>query len=262
MELTNYIKDKLSVSINENEIFVDFTNNWGIGDKYKIQNIIDQYKSQPYCNLKAVYIFLVTDSCDSFIIPSNVKLYRTSLLKSQKNENEYILPYIWEGFDKFDPLEVTTKPIVGFCGFPGHYRKKLIDVIKRNNRITSKFILRNQFWGGKPHDSQIIKDFLDNIKSSHFNICNRGVGNFSMRFYQTLSCGRIPILLNTDILLPFEDKINWNDIIIFASTEKELVDKILTCNDIVNRQIKCREIYDTYFVGTKFLDGIFMSYLN
>jgi hypothetical protein len=95
------------------------------------------------------------------------------------------------------------------------------------------------------------------MKSSHFNICNRGTGNFSMRFYQTLSCGRIPILLNTDILLPFENEIDWNDIIIFADTDEELIEKTINCKDIINKQIKCREIYETYFAGTKFLDKIF-----
>src|SRR5690606_19049993 len=40
-------------------------------------------------------------------------------------------------------------------------------------------------------------------------LCVRGAGNFSVRFYETLLMGRIPIFVNTDCLLPFEDKINW-----------------------------------------------------
>jgi len=251
MEIIDYIKNKISIKINEN-IIIDPSNTFGLSNSYKMQNIINQYIS----NTKIVYIFFITDCCDSFVIPNNVRVYRTSLFKSQKKANEFILPYIWEGFDTFEPLEIIDKPIVGFCGLSGPYRKKTIQLCQQDNRIVSNFIIRNHFWGGKPHDPELINDFLNNIKLSHFNICNRGAGNFSMRFYQVLSCGRIPILLNTDILLPFEDEINWNNIIIFADTEEEIIEKVINCTNVVERQIKCREIYDTYFSGTKFLDRI------
>ena len=252
MEKTNYIKDKLSVTLPDS-IIIDNKNTWGLANRYEMQNIINEYISET----RQVYIFFVTDCCDSFSIPDNVKVYRTSLLKTQRNKNEFVLPYIWEGFDTFEPLELTEKVIVGFCGMSGPYRKQTLQTFQHDNRIVSDFIIREHFWGGKPHDPEIIKNFLDNMKRSHFNICNRGAGNFSMRFYQTLSCGRIPVLLNTDILLPFEDEINWNDIIIFANTEKELVEKVVQCTNVVERQIKCREIYETHFAGTKFLDRIF-----
>jgi hypothetical protein len=252
METPIYIKDKISVAINDN-IMIDPKNIWGLANKSEMQNIINSHVSNP----KTVYIFFITDCCDSFSIPNNVRVYRTSLLKSLKNENEFILPYIWEGFDKFEPLETTEKPIVGFCGCSGPYRQQTLELFQQDNRIVSNFIIRGSFWGGNPHNPKIIKDFLDNIQNSHFNICNRGNGNFSMRFYQTLSCGRIPILLNTDTLLPFEDEINWNDIIIFANTEAELVENTVNCTNVVERQLKCRAVYETYFAGTKFLDRIF-----
>ena len=251
MKIPNYIKEKMSIIPNENIVIYPTT--WGLSDEHKMQNIIDECGY----NSKTVYIFFITDCCASFSIPNNVKVYRTSLVKSQKNKNEFILPYIWEGFDAFEPLKITEKPIVGFCGLSCKYREKTLLSFQHDDRIISNFIIRKNFWGGKPHDPKIINDFLDNMKSSHFNICNRGTGNFSMRFYQTLSCGRIPILLNTDILLPFENEIDWNDIIIFADTDEELIEKTINCKDIINKQIKCREIYETYFAGTKFLDKIF-----
>ena len=86
--------------------------------------------------------------------------------------------------------------------------------------------------------------------NSHFNICNRGNGNFSMRFYQTLSCGRIPVLLNTDMVLPFSDEIDWESLIVLANTESELVVKLLyywNNQDIVQMQVKCKDIYSRYF---------------
>ena len=80
-----------------------------------------------------------------------------------------------------------------------------------------------------------------------------------MRFYQTLSAGRIPILLDTDIPLPFSDEIDWENTIVLGKTPEELVEKVLDFwnnRDIVKLQIKCKDIYDKYFSGTKYLDRI------
>jgi hypothetical protein len=43
-----------------------------------------------------------------------------------------------------------------------------------------------------------------------YTFCLRGTGNFSVRFYETLAMGRIPVLINTDCKLPLESVINWN----------------------------------------------------
>ena len=128
--------------------------------------------------------------------------------------------------------------------------------------IKTNYVIRKLFWGGKPHDKTLIEQFENNMINSHFNICNRGNGNFSMRFYQTLSCGRIPILLNTDMVLPFENEINWNDIIIIGNNEKELIEKLLHCwnnKNIEEMQIKCKEIYNTYFLDNIWFDKILSS---
>ena len=269
--IPNYIKNKLSLKYaiahnipincikNIECTIIDCKMHWGLSDTNTIQQIIDTYKN--YDDLKSIYIFLVTDSCDVFDIPNNVKLFRTSLLKSKKKHNEYLLPYIWEPIEKqFDPLAVTEKPIIGFCGLYSIHREKIIQLINQDDRFTSNFILRQNFWGGNAHNDLIIADFQNNMQSSHFNICNRGAGNFSMRFYQTLSSGRIPVLVNTDMLLPYEDEIDWNEVIIIANTEEEVIDKILYYwknKDIVKMQRNCKEIYNTYFSGSIFLNSLF-----
>lgn len=178
----------------------------------------------------------------------------------KKKINEFLLPYIWEGIKRFiKPLKKTELPIVGFCGQNNQYRKKTLNLLKSNKKIKCNFIIRKQFWGGKPHGKKIIRDFENNMINSHFNVCNRGAGNFSMRFYQTLSAGRIPILLNTDIILPFEEEIDWENNIIIGNTEDEIVNKLLNywnTKNIIEMQNKCKEIYNNYFSGNKFFNKI------
>lgn len=63
-----------------------------------------------------------------------------------------------------------------------------------------------------------------------YTFCIRGAGNFSVRLFETIAMGRIPVLINTDCKLPLENEIEWhkhafiiaeNDII---NLEKKLLD--------------------------------------
>jgi hypothetical protein len=260
--IPKHISEKISLPIVSSQIcnkIISCKFEWGVTNYEYIQNSINSYINMID---KVVYIFLITDSVDTFNIPQNVRLYRTSLLNSRKQKNEYLLPYIWEGINiPFYSLErgIEDKPIIGFCGLNSKYRDRTLRLFFSNKNVKSNFIIRNKFWGGKPHDKTIVNDFENNMTESHFNICNRGAGNFSMRFYQTLSAGRIPILLNTDMILPFENEIKWNDIIVLGNTEDELVENVIHywCNkNIVEMQIKCKEIYDKYFKDSLFFDKI------
>lgn len=262
--IPKHLREKISLpfgiaSFSTNRrIIIDTKAYWGVVNPYEIQNIIQSYRDYPISD--TIFIFLITDSVESFYIPTNVRLYRTSLLKSTQRTNEHLLPYIWEGISTpFPPLDRTEKPIIGFCGLVSPYRIETLNIFTQDERCKTNYILRNEFWGGNPHNETIVNDFESNMCNSHFNICNRGKGNFSMRFYQTLSAGRIPILLNTDMVLPLEDKIDWKKYIVLANTEKELVENTIVfwnTRNIAIAQTKCREIYDAYFSGTLFLDSI------
>jgi hypothetical protein len=50
-------------------------------------------------------------------------------------------------------------------------------------------------------------------------LCVRGGGNFSLRLYETLLMGRIPIFINTDCLLPPDDSINWKQHVVWVEWE-------------------------------------------
>lgn len=49
------------------------------------------------------------------------------------------------------------------------------------------------------------------IASWDYGLCVRGCGNFSSRLYETLSCGRLPVFVDTDCVLPFDDLIDWRE---------------------------------------------------
>ena len=75
--------------------------------------------------------------------------------------------------------------------------------------LTTNYILRSKYRAGVSrekdpfHPSRL--EFVNNILGSDYTVCMRGGGNFSVRFYETLSLGRIPVFIDTDCLLPWHE---------------------------------------------------------
>jgi hypothetical protein len=250
--------DYLQSSIERCDVLVSSKFEVGLYDTVEIQKRLNSYKKLN----KIVLVFLVSDTTKTFKIPNNVILYRTSLYKRKKNKKELLLPYIWECYEKSEkPLPKTSKPKVGFCGNVNKNLGKRLTTIKaleQNKNIETDFILRKGFWAGKPNDEQLKMDYINNLIHSHFTICNRGRGNFAIRFYQALSLGRIPVLIDSDMVFPFEDEINWDEVIIKANNETELAEKIVLWwqnkseEEVINAQLQCRKIYEKYLTAASF----------
>jgi hypothetical protein len=71
-------------------------------------------------------------------------------------------------------------------------------------------------------------EFVRNVIDSDYVACVRGGGNFSLRLYETLCCGRIPIVIDTDCVLPFADSIDWPSHAVFCDAGElhSLSDKV------------------------------------
>lgn len=210
---------------------------------------------------KKVAAFWVTDSEDTFSVPKNVFFFRTSLHRSFRMPTEDVLAFV---FDPLDPamfyiLPTTSKPIVGFCGGVWACRKGIVELLKKDDRFTTNFIEREHFG----HPDKVA--YEDNIRGSHFTICNRGNGNFSMRFYHTLSVGRIPILIDTDLVLPFYDEIPWDNICVRAHSDQELADKthaFYERHNMEDAQKLCFKIYQKYFRPDRYFTRVFENILK
>ncbi|WP_370215029.1 hypothetical protein [Mesoflavibacter profundi] len=92
-------------------------------------------------------------------------------------------------------------------------RAGYLQTLSKNESIHSNFILRNKYRAGLQNEQTKIdssKVFYNNIYNTAYTFCIRGVGNFSVRFYETLAVGRIPILIDTDCKLPLDQSIDWS----------------------------------------------------
>lgn len=205
-------------------------------------------------NLKIInedIIIVVDDYEGKLINTTNKIILRTSLLKSKKQKNEYPMPFVWRSYNFHEPLIKTEKPKVGFCGSikPHKFRKRFLELMENDDRLDCDFIKKPKYNGTQTNE------FVKCIQNNHFTFCNRGAGNFSMRFYEVLSCGRIPVLINTDLVLPFDSVINWSETIIIGNSYTEMIEKLLKVwneDNIVERQKRCYDVFQRYFTKKGF----------
>lgn len=111
-------------------------------------------------------------------------------------------------------------------------RATLLRYFEKSPFIKTNVIYRQHYRGGAQTDSQreqTTLEYYSNIATSDYILCLRGAGNFSVRFYETLMMGKIPIFVNTDCLLPFEDKINWKQHVVWVEwKERENIAQIVS----------------------------------
>jgi hypothetical protein len=228
-------------------------------------NVVEYVELAKHYN-KKVYCFYNDDNSLPVASFDNLVLYRTSLLASKKKINEHAMP-AWSQ-DLFVPDKAfrlkANKPTVGFCGYISHpIRNDCLNILNQNEHINKNFIIRNSFWGGAPHDSNIRKVYVDNIVNSDFVLCCRGAGNFSYRLYETLSCGRIPIIIDTDCVYPCQDKTDWSNTGIYVTDINNLNTLLnefwssIAEDKLIALQQNIRETYTKYIAP----DG-FAQYLS
>ncbi len=139
----------------------------------------------------------------------------------------------------------------------GIRRAQYLNTLKRSENLETHFIFRNTYRAGAKDQrtkAQTTAEFYNNIFDTLYTFCIRGVGNFSVRFYETLAVGRIPILLNTDCRLPLSNLIDWNKhaIIIDPLSKTSLEQQILKFHksksnqEIADIQKRNRQLWETH----------------
>ena len=137
-----------------------------------------------------------------------------------------------------------------------HYLLRMVTLklLETDFRINTSFMRRNKWLGKNVSDKQK-KEYHDNIIKTAYTICIRGTGNFSYRFYHTISHGRIPVVIDTNVFLPFEESINWKKYCVWVPQTdlRHIGDYILEFHqrfskeDFIRLQIKIRQIWVDYF---------------
>jgi hypothetical protein len=133
-------------------------------------------------------------------------------------------------------------------------RAKLLQYLEQSNQVKTNFIYREKYRGGAITEKERVVttfEYYNNILESDYILCVRGAGNFSVRFYETLMLGKIPVFVNTDCLLPFEDEIDWKKHVVWVEwKDRKKIAQIvadfhvnLSANEFVHLQISNRKLW-------------------
>ncbi len=180
------------------------------------------------------------------------------------------------------------KPVVGFCGLsrpvsrkerlkePLYYvamrlrtgraavspykgievRNRALRLLAESPAVSANFVTQGR--GMFLNSANVVeekralrKQFVANMEQSDYILCARGSGNYSFRLYETLSCGRIPVFIDTDCVLPFDSQIDWKRFVVWIDESEldRLPEKLadfhhdLSANDFEELQLRCRSLW-------------------
>ncbi|WP_367757416.1 exostosin family protein [Flavobacterium sp. WC2430] len=117
-------------------------------------------------------------------------------------------------------------------------RYRFLTALQKNNKIETNFIFRKKYRAGVITEVEKVKstfEFFENIYDNPYVFCLRGAGNFSVRLYETLAMGRIPVVIDTDIRLPLDDIIDWKNHCIIAK-ENDFEDQLIDFHSTINEK--------------------------
>jgi len=142
---------------------------------------------------------------------------------------------------------------------PTIFRHKVLSLLRESPEIECKFILRDRYRAGYRapkkdpfHPTRL--EYVQNMLESDYIVCMRGGGNFSVRFYETLSMGRIPVVIDTDHLLPYDGIINYRQYTVWVQLEELLsaarkikeFHSYLSSEQFLELQKRCRALWCEY----------------
>lgn len=228
-----------------------------IGSKAEWENCVNTNYIK---NTKQIFILggdyeysldIINDKLDAIFI-------RQSFNVSSKKINEILIPSsfgVIAGDINMDVCKPSDKPKISFCGSQNSHisRPPLFKRLQQSDDITCNFIFTKTSCNGfvDPEIKTKKRTFTENLRTSEFTFCPRGNGNFSIRFYEALLSGRIPVVINSDNELPFEKYINWKDYCVISENESTLIQDIVTFhknNDLNKIQQKCKDVFKEYFI--------------
>lgn len=203
----------------------------------------------------------------------------------------------------------SLRPIVGFCGWvapsgivarisyilknttwdffariPGKgymvvrkkglwWRKRVLRALRGKSGIDARFIERRTFSGNAKtialDPGRAREEYIKNIEESDLILAPKGDANISLRFFETLSLGRVPLLIDTEVVLPLEGVLDYDAFILRVpyqevDTLAPIVTRFyegLTDESFVHMQRLARDVFLTRLRYDSFFNYLFRSSL-
>ena len=237
-------------------------------------------KLTEHCKIKGMWDFLLTlqhfkfremdhvffsdhDSSVPYVTKS--VWFRSSVNRFERDPSCYAIPFLSDDLrggntPDISPIHFHTS-FVGYCGNLGE-RLPLLQAIAKEPRLVSHIDVVRLFHSSQDNNTRVERrqKYIDSLRSSLTVLCPRGEGENSIRFFETFSAGRIPVLVADNALLPMEDVIPYQECMLqIGSRDLEHAGSLLfewltaqNDNQLINRCHTARVIWDSFFSSTGF----------
>ena len=191
-------------------------------------------------------LFANQDDPSPIDYPDTIVL-RPSLYRSKRLPHEIVMPGQIEDLGAAHghaPRPKGERPSIGFMGKAGfdsakaalryyvrnyivrhgperegmYFRRRALGLLRRDPRFDLTATARKRFSAHartiEVPPEQARREYIESIKNCLFTLAPRGDGNYSLRFYEALSLGRIPVLIDTDMILPLADRIAYDEFMV------------------------------------------------
>lgn len=135
-------------------------------------------------------------------------------------------------------------------------RKRVLDGLKSFDNFS--FQPNEMLWWkyNEEQKKELRQKYLDLLDDSQFIMCPKGVGLNSIRFFESLRMGRIPVLISDDAKLPLEHKLNYEEFCVRVpeneiENSSKFVFKFTQNNDIIRASQIAQQVSLTYFENTE-----------
>jgi|GEM_PF-2269211 len=157
-------------------------------------------------------------------------------------------------------LDIKDKKLFGFLGSTATHktRKTLVKLYPEDCKAT------NVYWGlDLKNNTLFIDRYIENLASIHFSLCPRGTGISSVRLFESMAMGCIPVIIADGYRPPLSNILNWNDFSVRVKENnlrslKQMLSEFSE-NDIASFKSKLNDVYATYFSIENFYKSVVLS---
>jgi len=178
-------------------------------------------------------------------------LFTPHARKDEIYEDIKVLPFPFNAVSGKDAA-AKKNLLYSFIGYTTHYTRKAIFIMPHSPNTVIK--MRNH-WNAR--NEQERREYQNVLARSRFSLCPRGTGPSTVRFWESLQAGAIPVLISDDMCLP--EGIDWDTCIIRVAEKdvhsiKEIINSIPQEQEQIMRE-NCLKAH-ALFSGKNFVNTI------
>jgi hypothetical protein len=187
-------------------LYLELLEYWG--EHKKIVEIIHHY-SKKYPSNKIVFFWNHDSDFSKYNdkISSLKNIFLLNYNTSQESQNDIIVPF-WTFSDNDEIIDIDK---IYFCNFIGSLNNDLRSSLYQTLTNKSNYFLSKKL---------DYNSFIDVVSKSQYTLCPRGLGLSSYRFFECMFLSSIPVLIADQVVLPYKNIINYDEITIRVPESK------------------------------------------